>query len=365
MLRRLAERLRGLLRLGPRVVTQAPPPVAGRKERGQIDHVILLDGTMASLMPGQQTSIGLIWQLLRQSPQARTAVYYDPGSQWEAWRQIADVAMGLGINAQIKGAYGWLANRYRPGDRIFLFGYSRGAFAVRSLTGIIDQVGLLRPEAATERNVRLAWRYYQSPGQSRAEAEFRRRFCHASTEIEMAGVFDTVKALGVRLPFLWMWTEPQHQFHNHALGPSIRHGFHALALNESRAAFQPILWETTGDWRGRVEQVWFRGTHGDIGGMLGGYEAARPLANIPLTWMLSRAEGCGLRLPDGWQARFPTNPDAPSVGMTRGWGKAFLLHARRPVGNDPSERIHLTARSNRRARWFMDRNPRLQADSTP
>lgn len=304
---------------------------------------------MGSLNPGQETHIGAIWHLLRGQRSAHLSLYYDPGTQWEAWRQIADVAMGRGINDQIRGAYGWLATRYRPGDRVFLLGYSRGAYAVRSLAGIIDQVGLVEHRHATERNVRLAWRYYQSPDVRPAEAVFVRRFCHKAPEIEMIGVFDTVKALGVRLPFLWMWTEPQHEFHNHALGKTIRHGYHALALDERRAAFNPILWDTTGrengtgpDWSGRVEQVWFRGAHGDVGGQLSGLETARPLSNIPLVWMLERAEVRGLSLPAGWRTRFPTDPAAPSVGMNRGWGKAFLLRAKRVVGADPSERLHVS-----------------------
>ncbi|MCB2136343.1 MAG: DUF2235 domain-containing protein, partial [Rhodobacteraceae bacterium] len=233
-------------------------------------------------------------------------------------------------------------------------GYSRGAYAVRSLAGIIDQVGLLRADHATERNVNAAYRYYQRDSESPYEAAFRRRFCHPSIEIEMIGVFDTVKALGVRLPFLWMWTEPQHEFHNHALGPVVRHGYHALALNENRAAFDPILWDTTeGDWQGRIEQVWFRGAHGDVGGQLGGFHAARPLSNIPLVWMLDKAEQCGLSLPPGWRSSFATDPDAPSVGTTRGWGKAFLFRARRTVGTDPSESVHPTVNVAAPRRRFL------------
>ncbi len=314
--------------------------------RGPCDHVILLDGTLSTLEPGAETNIGLIYQLLRSQPSAaRLSLYYEAGVQWHLWRDTPAVAMGRGINRQIRRAYGWLASRYRPGDRIFLFGYSRGAYAARSLAGLIDQVGLLKTDCATERNVQLAYRYYQRGGTSDFIPSFRRKYCHATAEIEMIGVFDTVKALGVRLPFLWMWTEPQHDFHNHALSATVRHGFHALAHDENRAAFSPILWQTAnGDWQGRVEQVWFRGAHGDVGGQLGGFEAARLLSNVPLVWMLEKAEGCRLSLPDSWRTIFPTEADAPSVGTWRSWGKAFLLRARREVGRDPSERVHSSVR---------------------
>ena len=148
------------------------------------------------------------------------------------------------------------------------------------------------------------------------------------------------EALGLRLPLLWKLTEARHAFHTPHLGRSVRHGFHALALNETRVAFVPVLWTSPPDWTGNVEQVWFRGAHGDIGGQLGGFDAARPLSNIPLVWMLDRAEACGLPLPPRWRARFPCDPTAPMSGTLRGAGKLFLLRGRRPIGQDRSEHIH-------------------------
>jgi len=250
--------------------------------------------------------------------------------------------MGRGINWQIPRAYGHLASRYRAGDRIFLMGYSRGAYAARSLAGVIDRVGLLRVEHATERNIVTAYRHYQSISGSDAAKVFAEAHCHAETPIEMVGVWDTVKALGLRLPILWRWSEAAHAFHSHELGPTIRHGFHALGLDETRHAYDPVLWCCPPDWTGRVEQVWFRGTHGDVGGQLGGFQSARPLANISLVWMLQCAESRGLMLPVGWRARFGTDVEAPSVCTWRGWGKIFLLRGPRVVGRDPSERLHET-----------------------
>ena len=123
-----------------------------------------------------------------------------------------------------------------------------------------------------------------------------------------------LKALGLRLPLLWCSDEGRHAFHNHQLGPSTRHGYHAMALDETREVFDPVLWKCTPEFKGHVEQVWFRGTHGDIGGQLNGYEEARPLSNISLIWMLDKAEMHGLPLPEGWRDRFPTDPHARSVG---------------------------------------------------
>ncbi|WP_323785571.1 DUF2235 domain-containing protein [Thalassovita sp.] len=312
--------------------------------RGALTHVIILDGTMSSLEPGEETNAGLTYRLLAQMG-APISVYYEAGVQMAEWRHAPDVLMGRGINRQIRRAYGYLASRYRPGDRVFLFGYSRGAYAVRSLAGVIDQVGLLRSEAATERNIQLAYRHYQSPPGSPASAAFRAANCHDEFKIEMIGVWDTVKALGLRLPFLWQWTEDKHSFHSHELGGSVKYGFHALAMDETRVVFEPVLWDSSETGADRIEQVWFRGAHGDVGGQLGAFRAARPLSNIPLVWMLERAQDCGLPLPDGWQGAFPRDPRAPAVGTWLGWGKMFLLRKRRRICEDPSERLHETAQA--------------------
>ncbi|KAF0676761.1 DUF2235 domain-containing protein [Profundibacterium mesophilum] len=315
-----------------------------KPRRGPVDHVVILDGTMSSLAAGRETNAGLTWKLLAETlPRADLSLRYEAGIQFDRWGDMRAVIEGRGINRQIRRAYGALASRYRPGDRIFLFGYSRGAYAVRSLAGIIDRVGLVRHDLATERNIQTAYRHYRAANGSRAAAAFSRNFCVPEVEIEMIGVWDTVKALGLRLPFVWQWSQAQHAFHNHDLGRRVRHGYHALALDETRIAYSPVLWTTDHGFDGRCEQVWFRGMHGDVGGQLDGMTEARPLANIPLVWMLERADALGLRLPEGWQARFAQDPHAPSIGKVRGYGKLFVARRRRMVGADPSESIHPTA----------------------
>ncbi|MDP3196827.1 DUF2235 domain-containing protein [Tabrizicola sp.] len=349
---RLLDRLRSFFRrtVEP-VVEPAPAPEPGRV-RGVVDHVVILDGTMSSLEPGREGNAGLLFLLLKEmGHHANRRLYYEPGMQWEGWLRGLALIEGRGISPQIQRAYGWLASGYREGDRIYLFGYSRGAYAVRSLAGVIDRVGLLKRDHATERAVRLAWRHYERGADSPAARAFVRRFCHDEVPIEMVGVWDTVKALGVRLPLLWMFAQDRQGFHSHHLGPSIRHGYHALALHETREAFAPVLWECPPGWEGNVEQVWFRGAHGDVGGQIGDFAAARPLANIPLTWMLERAEALGLSLPESWRARYPCDPEAPMVGTWKSWGRAFLLRRSRVVGLDRSERLHPTALGAAEGRW--------------
>ncbi|WP_246026780.1 DUF2235 domain-containing protein [Paracoccus luteus] len=341
------------------------------RPRRPIPHIILMDGTLATTGGPRATHIGTIRRLVRRAGPVR--VHYARGPAWDDWRGIRAVATGRGVEDRIAAAYGWLASSWRPGDPIFVFGYSRGAFAARSLVGMIGRVGLLTPRAATERNIRLAWRFYHRGGSAGAMAAFRRR-CHPDVAIDMVGVFDTVMALGVRLPLLWMLTEARHRFHDHnRLGGHVRFGAQALALDETRAAFQPILLDAEG--ADRIEQAWFRGSHADIGGQLDGDEAARPLANIPLVWMLERAEAHGLRLPPGWRGKLPCDARAPSVGSWRGWGRAFLLRAPRTVGTTGADTLHASALpydgaalvglARRPRRWRRLRLPRRAAAVPP
>ena len=311
------------------------------KQRGRVDHVILLDGTFSTLEQGEETNVGQIFRLLStEGPRAHLRLYYESGSQWEGWRHGWDIIQGKGLDSQIMRAYGWLASHYRAGDRIFLIGYSRGAYAVRSLAGLIDRVGLLKQEESTERAVAYVFRHYRTNPDSNAARAFAQAYCHTEAPIEMVGVFDTVKSMGLQLPLLWMFFTDKNAFHNHQLGGSIRHGFHALALNETRRAFAPVLWDCPPGWEGNIEQVWFRGAHGDVGGQTGPMRAARPLSNVALVWMLERAETVGLPLPQGWRDLFPQDINAPMVGTWRSWGKYFLLRRRRRVGRDVSERLH-------------------------
>ncbi|WP_211641155.1 DUF2235 domain-containing protein [Loktanella sp. SALINAS62] len=330
------KRLFGLFRFLPRRKSNAA------RTPGPATHVVILDGTLSSLAQGYETNAGLTYKLLREvGRDANLTVYYEAGIQWRGWRDTAAVLAGHGIDEQITRAYGVLASRYKPGDRIFLIGYSRGAFAVRSLAGLIGGVGLLRREYATTRGVRQAFRHYQRHSSLQAVAKFRRRFCYDDTPIAAIGVWDTVRALG--LPLIWRFSENRHDFHDHRLGAHVSHGLHAVALDERRRAYDPVMWNSQGAVT-TVEQVWFRGTHADVGGHTLGVTQVRPLANIPLVWMLDRLSALGMALPDGWRDRFPCDPDAPSLGQWYGFARFFLWRVPRKPLQDPSERLHDSVR---------------------
>lgn len=315
--------------------------------RGAVTHVVILDGTLSSLSEGRETNAGLTYRLLSEAAQTHDLwVHYEAGIQWTRWRDTRDVLEGRGINRQIRRCYGALASHYHEGDKVFLFGYSRGAYAVRSLAGLIGHVGLLKAPHATERNVQLAYRHYQVGASVEAREEFARLHCHDNVDIEMIGVWDTVKALGIRLPFLWKYSQEMHDFHDTHLAPHVKRGYHALAYHETREAYAPVLWTTDPAWSGlTLQQMWFRGSHGDVGGQLGGRNPERRLSNATLLWMLDKAETAGLPLPGGWRSRYLADPNGTMIGTNKSWGKFFLARKKRVVGADPSEVLHPSVRS--------------------
>ncbi|MEM9138293.1 MAG: DUF2235 domain-containing protein [Pseudomonadota bacterium] len=303
--------------------------------------VFVCDGTLSSIARGEETNAGLLWRLLRAGGQTDTQRYsYDRGVQGRGWRKWVNAASGQGVNLSICRGYAFLASRYQPGDRIYLFGYSRGAYAVRSLAGMIGRIGLLKQNYATERHVRLAFRFYEVGSNSPARRHFSSHRCQEDVPIEMLGVWDTVKSLGLPYPLLNRLAPMATEFHDAALGAHIRHGYHALGIDEDRRSYTPLLWDRSPDWKGRLEQVWFPGAHGDVGGEVRAMPAARPLSNLSLLWMLSRAERCGLTLPPDWQARIETDAAAPMMGCRRGIARFFIHRGRRTVGKSDGEALH-------------------------
>lgn len=330
---RLSERLSGWLR-----APWGPQDTTPEETAGPCTHVILLDGTMTSLTPGEETNVGRIYHLLR--AQGGYSLYYEPGIQWRGWARAHEVAAGVGINRQIRRAYAFLARRYSPGDRIFLVGYSRGAYGVRALAGLIDRLGLLRADVASPARVDEIYAHYREDPTSPTARAFVARHCHGEVPIEAVCVFDTVRALGNRWPLLWRLAPRVHAFRSNHLGRSVRAGFHALALHETRRAFAPEMWEVPAHRHAHVQQVWFRGSHGLVGGQVREDAEARQVANIPLVWMLDRMASRGLKLPPHWQNRFPRDPEATSPWGYRGTGRLFLARKGRVVGADASEWLH-------------------------
>ncbi|MTH58582.1 DUF2235 domain-containing protein [Paracoccus litorisediminis] len=301
-------------------------------DHASIFHVVLMDGTFASLAEGQGSSITRIHAMLsgRLGPlQGKVNLHYAPGQQWAAWRTLPLLISVQTVEQNIRNAYAWLARTWQPGEPLFLFGYSRGGMGICALAEMIDRIGLLRREEASDQNLLCAWNSYRYDGGPIA-AHMR----HDHVPIRMVGLLDTVMSL----PFSDSAGDG-FDYSKGRLAGNVARGVHALALDETRHAFAPVLW-TEGRQDQRIEQLWFRGAHPDIGGQLLGHEAARPLANLPLVWLLSRAAEDGLPLPENWQDQHPCDPDAPRLGSWHRWGKAFLRRSARKVGLATGEALH-------------------------
>jgi hypothetical protein len=205
-------------------------------------------------------------------------------------------AFGFGLFGNIRSAYRFLALNYEPGDEIFVFGFSRGAYTARSLVGMIGRVGLLTRDALVADKLPEAIARYQrtSPGKAQfgeSDAEFRRDHCHRDAAVHLLGVFDTVGALGVPGAI-----RQHHQFHDVNLSDVVLCARQALAIDERRVKFEPCLWEADEEQRRvdeeteRVQQLWFEGAHSDVGG---GY-AETGLSDTALLWMAVEANRRGL-----------------------------------------------------------------------
>ncbi len=309
-------------------------------------HVFIIDGTLSSLDDGDETNAGLLYKLLSETgPIARQTVGYNPGVQADGWMKWIHIAAGSGINYSIMEGYAALASRYEPGDDIMIFGFSRGAYAARSLAGFIGRIGLIRKERATERRIHRAFRYYESAKVSDPARAFTTKYCHPEAPIKVLGVWDTVKALGLPYPILNRLAPMATEFHDHMLSPNTQNAFQALAIDENRTSYAPLPWRIPPNSKAHVEQAWFPGAHPDIGGHIMSSPTSRTLSNIPFVWMLEKAEACGLILPHGWRDEFPLNAAAKMHGPYRGSAKLFIARGPRTVGACDSEYIHASVRA--------------------
>ena len=233
-------------------------------------------------------------------------MYYDAGvgTQGPWARRAFDGATGSGLSENVRQAYRYLISTWEPGDQLYFFGFSRGAFTVRSLAGLIRNCGILRREHVGM--LEQGYALYRSRGpaahpKAQASELFRRSYAVTDeVPIHFIGVWDTVGALGNPLMLNGYLTQRQ-AFHDTKLSSKVVHAFQALAIDEKRRHFQATLWNQQAHAVGQVlEQTWFVGVHSNIGG---GY-ASTGLSDIALQWMVDRARTCELDLND-----IPARPD--------------------------------------------------------
>lgn len=202
-------------------------------------------------------------------------------------------AFGEGLFAKIKEGYTKIAHDYLDGDQIYLFGFSRGAYTARSIAGMLICCGL--PANLTQPAIDDAFNAYrkspQSPERAAAKAALVSQYGNRPVAIAMIGVWDTVGSLGI--PSIIGGVDPErYGFLNTGLSPAVKAAYQAIAIDERRREFPPTLWEVEGIPGQTVEQVWFTGCHGNVGG-----GCPNPgLADITLKWMLEKGQSNGLEI---------------------------------------------------------------------
>ena len=292
--------------------------------------VICADGTGNTAIKGRGTNVFKLYEAVDQAahrfkPELRpqVALYHDGvGTESFKWLRLLTGATGWGLSRNVKQLYGELARVYAPGDKLFFFGFSRGAFTVRTLAGLVHACGILDlskypTNEAFDRGIEAAYREYRQQYHSwltalfrptrkldaARVAELRRRFSVRVPEfegdapgalIEFMGVWDTVDAVGlpVRAAEFVNTVIYNFKFPDRTLSTSVGHACHALALDEERESFAPVLWnESLTQDPGRIEQVWFAGVHSNVGG---GYPR-HGMSLLTLDWMMAKSEPHGLR----------------------------------------------------------------------
>jgi uncharacterized protein (DUF2235 family) len=216
------------------------------------------------------------------------------GTRWD--EKLRGGAFGYGIDEIIRNGYEFLVTNYAEGDEIFVLGFSRGAYAARSLVGMLRKTGLVRDLDFVPAAYALYRDRDETPDSPDAKA-FREARSRA-VRVTFLGVWDTVGALGIPatafqfLPFLQDHNREKYQFHDTGLSGIVDNAYHAVAIDEHRKEFEPTLWTPPFRPNQTVEQRWFVGAHCDVGG---GYRE-RELSDLGLAWMMDKAAACGLAL---------------------------------------------------------------------
>jgi uncharacterized protein (DUF2235 family) len=302
--------------------------------------ILCSDGTGNRAIKGRGTNVFKLFESLdlhthEHAESIRQVAFYDDGVGTEKLKllKILGGAFGVGLGRNVRQLYTELVRVYNPGDRIFLFGFSRGAFTVRTLAGLIVGCGIIdRSGIRTERELKKrvveayeAYRYryaawlqmvFRNPKNPLDRQAVKKRAAEKRAAlrekvgvhpipdpekeklIRFIGVWDTVAAVG--LPFdeatkfinraIYRFSFPDQR-----LSPLVKRACHALAIDDERRTFHPTLWDHRDNDHDRIEQVWFPGVHSNVGG---GYPK-QGVSLVALDWMMHRADAAGLRFHPG------------------------------------------------------------------
>lgn len=305
--------------------------------------VIFSDGTCNESDKGYPTNVLKLYNAAQRRCKHQVS-FYDPGVGTDLFK-ITGAAFGVGISANIRQGYEFLMDYYRPGDKIFLFGFSRGAYTVRSLAGMVHKSGILRREHRDR--IGQAFKLYKKKDNEDEVNGFRKQYCWGKVQdnrypsVYFIGVWDTVGALGIPFaavkslnPFSDRW----YGFHDTSLHEDVGYGYQALAVDDRRKVFHPILWDekkTDTSTKQTMEQVWFAGMHSNVGG---GYRRTG-LSDITLEWMIGKAEKAGLLFWEDYRRIVLMLPDANGkiYDSRSGFGKLYIKAVRKIPDNS---RVH-------------------------
>ena len=231
--------------------------------------VIFSDGTGQEGGEGTNSNVYKLFNMVLDRSPGQIA-FYDRGLG-TGWRKLTGNAAGFGISNNILECYEFIFENYAAGDQIYLFGFSRGATTVRSLSGFIHFFGIL-PKSRNDLIKRAYKIYTISDPKKRKDAarEFVERHHTMWCKVKFLGVWDTVAALGVPIKSIDIIIDKiplfKHRFHDLRLSLSVENAYHALAIDDERKIFHPILWDTDITEGQTMKQVWFCGMHTDVGG---------------------------------------------------------------------------------------------------
>jgi uncharacterized protein (DUF2235 family) len=267
--------------------------------------VICCDGTWNRPGKSRQTNVRKLHDAVLNfaADGTRQSRWYDPGvgTEGSLLARLRGGAFGDGLAKNVQDAYTEIVRSYQPGDHLFLFGFSRGAYTARSTLGMVRKCGVLRPELIGD--VKRAWEYYKNElHPSSEDARTLRRNNAVRIEepgqdddfiprAKLIGVWDTVGSLGIPVGRF----QNKYQFHDVALTSWVENGLQALAIDERRKDYAPALWEQNpaSEGKQRVEQRWFAGVHSDVGGGAG-VEGDDDQSDRCLRWIIDAARELGL-----------------------------------------------------------------------
>lgn len=264
-------------------------------------------------------------------------------------------AFGTGLWQKIKDGYVQISHVYEAGDEVYLFGFSRGAYTARSLAGMIGAVGL-PTKNFTNNLVDIAFDAYRECNKDLRQQKLQKLAncdMDENPNIMMVGVWDTVGSLGI--PSAVGQVDPvAYGFLDTSLNPKIKHGYHALAIDERRAQFPPTLWSGPVGPDQTLEQVWFTGAHSDVGGgEPSDGVGTTALSDITLAWMMGKASALGLQFDPQVQKDYecPLDPEYALDVFHESWKVFCGFPIRRTIDKAASISNSVAIRCQEESNW--------------